>query len=126
MLHPEAGPGGLPSVYTNLGLDHKALVHLHTVGLLFYTSPFLTTQWREYDSPIIELEYFGEHRGFQIPRVPVQPGQPPSDKYGVTYGHVGLSKVGQELVKIAGTEPVEGFFDFLELQWIPQGISRQR
>jgi hypothetical protein len=93
-------------------------------GLLFYTSPFLTNQWREYDSPIIELEYFGEHRGFQIPRVPVQPGQPPSDKYGVNYGFVGLSKVGQELVKIAGAEPVEWFFDFLELQWIPEGISR--
>jgi hypothetical protein len=51
--------------------------------------------------------------------------QYPSGKYFIDFGVVGLTKVGRELAKIAGADPVQGFFDFLEAEWAKVGISRQ-
>jgi hypothetical protein len=117
VFYDNGPPGGFPTVYTDLGLNHDALVHLALIGLLYYTSPFLTKQVREYDLPVVNLDYFGDQRTFQMPRA-----EPPSEKYALNYGVVGLTRVGRELARIAGAEPVGGFFDFLEAEWAKAGV----
>jgi hypothetical protein len=110
----------LPNIYLDLGLDSTALLHLATIGLVRYTSPFLSNNVWTYEKPYaVELEYFGDHRTFDIHE---------NDKTGkcsIDYGVVALTKVGQQLAGIAGAKPVEGFFDFLEAEWEKVWILRR-
>jgi hypothetical protein len=105
-------------LYTDRGLDTETRVHLGVIGLV--QVPGVSNNNRLYDSPTVDLEYFGDHRTFQISKTWQQTG-----KYMFPYGYVDLTKVGRELAKIAGAQPVEGFFDFLEAEWAKVGISRQ-
>jgi hypothetical protein len=107
---------GLPDVYTDLGIDHDTLLHLATIGLVHYNSLIYKGEWR-YFEPALEVEYFNDRRTFLLSEV--------DGSYSIEYGVVHLTHVGHQLAKIAGAEPVEGFFDFLEAEWAKAGISRQ-
>jgi hypothetical protein len=119
ILHPDPRMD-LPTVYTELGLNTEALIHLTTIGLVHYTYPIITANNRLYDGPVIDVEYFGDCRTFVISE-----NDPRTGKYTIDFGVVSLTRVGRELAGIAGAEPVEGFFDFLEAEWAKEGISRQ-
>jgi hypothetical protein len=112
-----------PDVYTDLGVDIETLIHLNTIGLLFFAYPFLANTVRHYDAPAVDLEYFGEVRTFLVPKK--DPNDPRTGEYAFNFGVVDLTKVGRELAGIAGAEPVEGFFDFLEAEWAKAGVSRK-
>jgi hypothetical protein len=73
-----------------------------------------------YNTPDVELEYFGDRRSFTIPSKDTISG-----KYIIDYGYVDLTKVGRQLAGISGAEPVEGFFDFLESEWAKKQILRK-
>jgi hypothetical protein len=118
ILQPEPNVD-LPTIYTEVGLNTEALLHLSTIGLVQYDFPLVPANDRLYDGPVVDVQYFGDCRTFVISK------QYPSGKYFIDFGVVGLTKVGRELAKIAGAEPVEGFFDFLEAEWAKARISRQ-
>ena len=94
-------------------------MHLETIGLLHYTSPFLTDNSRNFDSNTVDIEYYWDHRRFQISAKKQDTGE-----YVMFLGAVALTKVGRELSKIAGAEPVDGFFDCVEEEWARKGVSR--
>jgi hypothetical protein len=118
ILHPEPQLD-LPTVYTELGVNSEALIHLTTIGLVHYTYPLVTANDRLYDGPVVDVEYFEDCRTFVISKNDTRTG-----KYSIDFGVVSLTKVGRQLAGIAGAEPVEGFFDFLEAEWAKEGVSR--
>jgi Protein of unknown function (DUF2806) len=112
---------GVPTVYSAEGINFDTFKHLTTVGLLQFSFPFLTDNVYYYDAPTFRLEYFEDRRTFRMSTI-----HPKEGKYYINYGMVALSKVGQQLARIAGPAPVPGFFDFLESEWAKAGISRAR
>jgi Protein of unknown function (DUF2806) len=120
IFHTKEAPAGIATIYSDQRVNFDMLRHLTTIGLLEFTSPFLTDNVGYYDAPTVELEYFGDRRTFRISKT-----HPSNGKYYINYGMVGLSKVGQQLARIAGPEPVPGFFDFLEARLANEGILRE-
>jgi Protein of unknown function (DUF2806) len=109
----------LPDVYMDVGVDATTLLHLSTIGLVHYTSPMLSNNVWSYDGPIVELEYFGNRRRFVISK------DENTGEYSISFGVVALTKVGQQLARIAGAKPIEGFLDFLDGRLCATGkISR--
>jgi hypothetical protein len=105
---------GFPKLYTGERVNTDTLIDLTTIGLVRYTSPFLTNTIRHSDRPTIDLEYFGFTRTFPVSEI--------DGEYAVNFGVVALTEVGRQLAGIAGAEPVEGFLDFLEAEWSKAGI----
>jgi hypothetical protein len=111
---------GLPNIYKDAGVHHDTLLELSLIGLVHYTSPFLTDNFWSYERPNVELEYFGDHRKLVISK------DEKTGKYSIHYGVVALTKIGKQLYRIAGAEPVQGFLDFLVGKLCAKGeISRQ-
>jgi hypothetical protein len=105
-----------PKLYTEERVNTDTLIDLTTIGLVRYTSPFLTNTIRYSDRPTIELEYLGVTRTFPMSETDS------TGRYLVNLGVVALTEVGRQLAGIAGAEPVEGFLDFLEAEWAKAGI----
>ena len=59
-------PHGVHAVYYEQGINFDTLRHLTTVGLLQFTSPFITDNVAFYDAPTVQLDYFEERRIFRM------------------------------------------------------------
>jgi hypothetical protein len=114
ILHDHDPKMGFPKVYTELRINDSTLAHLAQIGLV----RLVVENLRVYDDPVVDVEYFGDCRTFII-------SEKEPRGYLINSGCVSLTRVGWELAGIAGAEPVEGFFDFLEAEWAKDGISRQ-
>ena len=65
ILQPEPNVD-LPTIYTELGLNTEALLHLSTIGLVHYDFPLVPANDRLYDEPVVDVQYFGDCRTFVI------------------------------------------------------------
>jgi hypothetical protein len=114
ILHDQDPKINFPRVYMELRINDDTLTHLAQIGLVRIVEENL----RVYDDPVVDVEYFGDCRTFII-------SEKEPREYLINFGCVTLTRVGWELARIAGAEPVGGFFDFLEAEWAKVGISRQ-
>ena len=93
-------------IYNRHGIDFDTLIHLESIGLVQFAAPSNFTQlnlpkgfvMRYYDKPLV-LEI-------------------PQDVDNVlNIGKTLLTKIGQELAPISGSEPVAGFYEYVKDQW---------
>ena len=108
----------LNSIFIEHGITSQSLNLLDSIGLVKYSTPFITNNIRVYASNIIPIRYFDEVRAFALP--PAHQGT----GYQFIYGMIDLTPLGEELSKLAGPSPVVGFFDYLESAWNTHGMIR--
>jgi len=104
---------GISSIYSEYGITFEVIKHLADIGLI--SVEHLTTYTRfvkfkqvivfYYDFPII-IDFVNKDK----------------NGYKLVLGKVLLSKIGQELSNICGSEPVPGFIDYVIKRWIGQGL----
>lgn len=112
---------GLHSVYTQNGIEYISLHHLHTLGLIRFSTPILEENIWWYGDPRVQLQYFEEQRTFRIS----SPDPKRQGKYPIKYGAVAFTDIGEQLSRIAGAKPVPGFLDYLESEWVKAGVLRE-
>jgi hypothetical protein len=111
---------GPTALYRDNGITHDGLYTLSSIGLLKYTSPFLTDTVHRFDEDTIDVTYFGETRTYRLP-----PINPPKDNTPyIHYGYVQFTDIGLRLSRIAGGQHVTGFFEYLETELAKKKISR--
>jgi Protein of unknown function (DUF2806) len=108
-----------PAIYEGSGVTHDGLYALDSIGLVRYTSPFLTDSVRYYDTSSVEISYFGETRTF---RALIHQRE---QRHYLHYGNVQFTEIGSRLLRIAGGERVPTFFDVLESKWLGMGFRRE-
>jgi len=95
------------------------MIRLDSIGLVKFTTPWITESGRYYKSRAIRVRYFGDERRIQLPEMQKQPGH-----YYLQYGSVGFTPLGEELFKLATPTEVPGFFDYLESAWAGRAVLR--
>jgi hypothetical protein len=103
------------AIYTARGINYGALAHLQSLGLIQVAgvgSFSLTSLWKR-----IHLFYFG--------RVAEITNSKESDNV-LEVGKVLLTKSGQELARVCGATPAEGFFDYVYDRWAAKGLVPPR
>jgi len=105
------------SIYTDNGIKFNALIHLESIGLIQFNS---LTGFRRLSLPKrFYVLYYGQELLLEMPK---------DEDNELELGHVLLTKVGQELAPICGSQPVDGFLDFVKVRWnahIPELFSEQ-
>lgn len=99
------------SIYDNKGINFKSLTHLDDIGLLSFNH---ISGFKRLGFPKrITIFYYGTplNLEFQAP-----------ENNGLEMGKVLLSKTGQQLSKICGSKPVDGFIDYVIEWWVKKGI----
>ncbi len=88
-------------LYRALKLDFGVLTHLDSIGLIRFdgVTPFLLERL----PATIEASYFGRGLTLELPQ---------SALSRLTVGHVILTKMGQQLVRLSGAGPNDEFFTF--------------
>jgi hypothetical protein len=94
--------------YNSQGINFNSLSHLESIGLIQF-DPLAGFQ-RLHLPKRFRLYYYGTVVPLELPK--------DSDN-SLEIGKVLLTKVGQELAPISGSEPVDGFLDFVRAQWKP-------
>jgi hypothetical protein len=115
----QAGSEIFHRIFLESGINLSAMARLDSMGLVKFTTPWLTESGRFYDSRAIRVRYCGDERRFQLPEMQKQPGH-----YHFYYGSAGFTPLGEELFKLATPAKVPGFFDYLESAWASRGILR--
>ena len=93
-------------IYNKRGINGDALLHLEAIGLI---------QW-------------GDFRGFALGRLPkklivhyygrkFRLDMPNETDNELDVGQIRLTKIGQELAPICGSQPVDGFYEYVKEQW---------
>ena len=104
-------------IYTKHGLTFNALSHLESIGLIQFNN---LTGFRRLGLPKkFAVLYYGQPLVMEMPK--------DSDNE-LEIGHVLLTKVGQELAPICGSQPVEGFMDHVKAKWqayLPRPFTEQ-
>ena len=99
------------SIYNNKGINFKSLTHLDNIGLLSFNN---ISGFKRLGFPKrITIFYYGTplNLEFQTP-----------ENNDLEMGKVLLSKTGQQLSKICGSNPVDGFIDYVIEWWVKKGI----
>lgn len=92
--------------YTEFGITFDTLNHLESIGFIQFGS--LTSFVRQKLPQNLTITYYG--RSLQLT-------MPNSSENTLVIGHVLLTKVGQELAPICGSQPVEGFWEYVLDKW---------
>lgn len=111
-----AMPDGAPVLYEEAGLNEEILNHLDAIGLIKYPAP--NPNYRTYDSSPIRIRYFGEEKVLHLS------GPNPNFKKFVGVGKANFTKLGLELSRIAGSEPLAMLFRVMEAMWSPPGLRK--
>lgn len=98
------------SVYKDHGLSFEVLTHLESIGILRFSEGFLGLGGYVRDDlhSNIKFDYFGRLLTISVTA---------EETKSLSFGHVLLTKIGQELAPICKSEPVNGFFEYVEKQW---------
>ena len=93
-------------IYNRNGIDFDVLRHLESIGLIQWEP---TAHYEEDKLPrIINVCYYDRWLRLEVP----------SRHYNyLEVGKVLLTKVGEELAPICGSQPVEGFYEYVKEQW---------
>ena len=92
--------------YTDFGVTFDMLKHLESIGFIQFGS--LAAFVRQKLPKDFTIAYYG--RSLQLT-------MPNSSDNTLVIGHVLLTKVGQELAPICGSQPVEGFWEYVLDKW---------
>ena len=94
-------------IYNRYGIDFDTLIHLENIGLVQFASPNYFT---EPGLPKrLMVHYYDKQLLLEISRDP---------NNQLDIGKVLLTKSGQELARICGSKPVDGFYDYVKHLWI--------
>lgn len=102
-------------IYTHLGINFNTLGHLESLGLIRFDN---LIEFRTIRLPrSINVSYYG--------KTVVLTFHNESDNQLVV-GRVLLTRAGEELSRVCGSKPVEGFFDFVYQRWAKQNLVPKR
>ncbi len=95
------------NVYNDVGLDFLALQHLDDVGLINFNE---LSRFEKRDLPnSVDMSYFGRKLTLEHQR---------SGRYSLRIGAVILTETGRQLEPICGSEPVDGFWEYMCAKWM--------
>ena len=91
--------------YKNYGIDFDSLTHLESIGLVrFQSSGF----GHEVDSSECIAHYFGKPLLLKLPQ---------AAQRAISTGTTIFTQSGKELAQICGSQPVDGYFDYVKGNW---------
>ncbi len=93
-------------IYKKHEIDFNSLSHLESIGLIHFNS--VTGFLRRTLLKKFAVHYYGNPLGLEMPK---------EEGNELEIGMVLLTKIGQELAPICGSNPVEGFRDYVMTQW---------
>ena len=93
-------------VYKRHGINFDTLSHLESIGLILLGSvnDFISQNLPEK----FKVFYYGRHFTLEIPH---------DANNTLRVGKVLLTRIGQELAPICGSNPVDGFFEYVNVKW---------
>lgn len=104
-------------IYTKHGVTFNTLSHLESIGLIQFNH---LSGFRRIKLPKkFAVLYYGQ---------PLMMEMPKDSNNELQIGHVLLTKVGQELAPICGSQPVEGFIEYVKTKWqahLPKPVTEQ-
>ncbi len=99
------------SMYNDQQINYSSLEHLDDIGLISFHS---LTGYRFLKLPRqITINYFGTALTLQLRN---------AKDNELDFGYVRLTSIGQELLRICGAVPIDGFLDYLIERWSKEGI----
>ena len=93
-------------IYNNYGINFNTLSHLDSIGLVQFDS--LADLARQKLPKKFVATYYDRPLALEMP---------PGSDNNLKIGKVRLTRIGQELVLICGSKPVEGFWEYVKDQW---------
>ena len=93
-------------IYNRHGIDFSTLSHLDSIGLIQFQS---ATGFRLLNFPQRATVYYYAR--------PLQLEMPKKADNELKFGKVRLTKIGRELAPICGSQPVEGFYEYVKDRW---------
>ena len=99
------------SIYGAGGIHFEALVHLDAIGLISFGQATFT---KGRLPRLIVAKYYGTPVTIQFKR---------PDNNELVVGHALLTRIGLELARICGAQPVDGFLDYAIQQWRKEGLT---
>ena len=93
-------------IYNKHGITFNTLSHLETIGLIQFEGLTSFSKLRLPKSP--PIYYYGKWLQLEMPK---------DTDNELKTGKVLLTKIGQELAPICGSQPVEGFYEYVKEQW---------
>ena len=90
-------------IYNKHGINFETLSHLDTMGLIHFERTSMTLK----KTPKA-MSYYGKRLDLSIPE-----GSPNAAFY---HGHARLTTIGEELFPICGSQPVDGFYEYVKRQ----------
>lgn len=98
-------------IYNEAGIDFTSLSHLDDIGLVSFGS---LSGFRQEELPKrIQIHYYGQTAILEFNK---------DENNAISIGMVFLTKTGQQLARICGSKPVEGFMDYILDKWKKKGI----
>ena len=94
-------------IYNRHGLDFDALIHLENIGLVQFIG-IANMELPNLPERLV-VYYYGKPLSLKMPR---------ATNNVLDIGKTPLTKIGQELAPICGSEPVDGFYEYVKDQWM--------
>ena len=91
-------------IYNKHGINFHTLNHLETIGLIQLEGP---SGFQRITFPK-DIYYYGKRLNLDMP-------EDPNNR--ISIGHTLLTKIGNELAPICGSQPVGGFYEYVKGQW---------
>lgn len=99
-------------IYVEYGVGFNTLKHLEDIELINLESVALFKMHKQ--PRVVVIEYYGS----QLKIVFKKP-----DDNDFVIGHAVFTKTGEQLARICGAEPIDGFVDYAIEQWRKKGLS---
>ena len=99
------------SIYNDQGINFGSLTHLDNIGLIDFDGLGGYSQ-RKFPQRIV-ISYFGTTLTLEFRK--------PEDNE-LLLGKVLLTSVGNQLVNICGSKPIDGFYDYVTEKWTKEGL----
>lgn len=104
-------------IYEEHGITFSTLIHLESIGLIQFNH---LSGFRQLKLPKkFQVLYYGQ---------PLQLEMSKEEDNELQIGHVLLTKVGQELAPICGSNPIDGFMEYVKEKWkvhLPAPVPEQ-
>jgi hypothetical protein len=102
-------------IYNRDGITFSALIHLESLGPVQFNN---LAGFRTLHLPkLVQVHYYGRRVDLTLPK---------DTENDFHMGHVLLTRAGQELARVCGATPAEGFFDFVYDRWAAESLVPKR
>ena len=95
------------AIYNKYGINFDSLSHLDNIGLAQFNS--ITEYVHKNSHSKVRLSYQGEPLYLEIPT--------DRENNQISIGKVILTRIGEQLAQICGSQPVDGFYDYVKNHW---------